>query len=517
MSWWRATLSAGSLVVGLQIFAVATAGADHRSASDHFGVHHSAAHHSASDRSAAHRTSDRFGARQAVAHGFASDRSGAHHSRDHHAASRHGEPPASRAASSSTPSLPRNAHATIVDRSPFGLSIEYPLLERALGSGACPGAALVATLRELGSPSLRIGGDSQDLAGPTAAYHFFIPPSFWSTLGCLARETGMQITVGLNFADAPLADDLTTIAQAEQAVPAAQLSFSLGNEPDLYGISHIFPDEPGVTVPAFRPSPWTAGQYASEWQSRRAALGPIRIEGPDLAGIGWRSEIERLLESDPPNVMDVHAYPTSACAPPLTTTARLLSEHASVGLVEKYDWLSSAARAADRPAIISESNSASCGGKPGVSDTPVAGVWAARYVLAALLAGFQQVRFHSAGGSYDPLVFNAGGTVTLQPLGHALLFLHRWIPLGSRVEPSSRVAGVLAAKVSRSGHSSVILSSFSSKPLVYEVEVAGNARLVRSETLTTASSIEVSASVAVRAHRARLTLVPNTVVAIGTS
>jgi hypothetical protein len=442
MSWWRATLSAGLLVVGLQIVAVAPAIA--------------------------------------------------------------------------VP-LPRGAHASIVSRSPFGLSIEYPLMEKALGSGPCPGAALVATLRELGDPSLRIGGDSQDLAGPTAAYRYFIPPSFWSTLGCLARETGVQVTVGLNFATSPPADDLTTIAKAEQAIPASQLSFSLGNEPDLYGISHIFPDEPGVTIPAFRPSPWTAEEYASEWQSRRAMLGPIRIEGPDLAGIGWRAPIGQLLSSDPPAVLDVHAYPTSACGAPLTTAARLLTEHTSVGLVEKYDWLLSLARATHRPAIVSESNSASCGGKPGVSNTPVAGVWAVRYVVAALLAGFQQVRFHSAGGSYDPLMFNANGTITMQPLGHALLFLHRWIPLGSHIQPSSRHSGVLAAKVSQGGHSSTIVSSFSSKPLLYEVEIAGGAGHVHSDTLTTASSIETGATIAVRAHRARLVLAPDTVIAIETS
>ncbi len=455
MSWWRATLSAGLLVVGLQILAMGSV-----------------------------------------------------------------------AAATPAPSLPLGAHAALVQRSPFGLSLEYQLMEKALGSGPCPSPALVSTLRELGSPSLRIGGDSQDLAGPTAAYRYFIGPSFWTTLGCLARETGVQVTVGLNFATSPLADELTTISEAEQAIPAAQLSFSLGNEPDLYGISHIFPDEPGVEIPAFRPSPWTAQEYASEWQRRRGMLGQVRIEGPDLAGIGWRTTIGQMLRSDPPDVLDVHAYPTSACGAPLTTAARLLTEHASVGLVEKYDWLLNVAQAVHRPAIVSESNSASCGGKPGVSNTPVAGVWAARYVVAALLGGFQQVRFHSAGGSYDPLVFNPNGTVTLQPLGQALLFLHRWIPLGSRIGPAERVPGVLAASVSEAAstntaggrnagaHLSVIVSSFSSKSLPYEVEVPGGAERVSTDTLTTTHASEAGASVAVHAHRAHLMLAPNTVVAI---
>jgi hypothetical protein len=490
MSWWRATLSASLLVVGLQIFAAEPAGAQHSSSPAPISIVLGRGESSASNPTTRSVT-DAAGSSTAAGH-----------------------------------SLPRNAHTALVQRSPFGLSFEYPLMEKALGPGPCPSQAFVATLRELGSPSLRIGGDSQDLAGPTAAYRYFIPPSFWTTLGCLARQSAAQVTVGLNFATSPPADELTTIAEAEQAIPAAQLSFSLGNEPDLYGISHIFPDEPGVEIPAFRSSPWTAAQYTNEWQSRRAMLGQVQIEGPDLAGIGWDTTVGPMLRSDPPDVLNVHAYPTSACGAPLTTTARLLAEHASVGLIEKYDWMLNLAHSLHRPAIVSESNSASCGGKPGVSNTPVAGVWAARYVVAALLGGFQQVRFHSAGGSYDPLVFNPDGTVTLQPLGQALLFLHRWIPLGSRIGPAARVPGVLAATVSEGvsanaagdtktdAQLNLIVSSFSSKVLAYEVEVPGEARRVDTDTLTTTHPGEMRASVAVHAHKARLLLAPDTVVAI---
>jgi len=251
-------------------------------------------------------------------------------------------------------------------------------------------------------------------------------------------------------------------------------------------------------------------------------LGQIAMEGPDLAGISWRARIARLMATNPPDVMTVHAYPTVACgsAGAPATPARLLSKHGSVGLVEKYEWFLAAARAARRPAVISESNSASCGGKPGVSDTPVAGVWAARYVVAALLAGFAQVRFHTAGTSYDPISLEAGGAVRIRPLGHALLFLHRWIPLGSRIASlvpergASSDPQILAARVSHGGHTSVIVSSFSPKPVSFTVAVSGAKARVRSDTLTTASAIEAGASVPVHAHRARLVLAPHTVVAV---
>ncbi len=409
------------------------------------------------------------------------------------------------------------AGATVLSRSPFGLSFEYPLMERALGTGACPSAAFVARLKALGSPTIRVGGDSQDLAGPSAAYHYYIAPSFWTALGCLARESGSPIVVGLNFAEGSPADEQATIAQAEQAIPATQLSFSLGNEPDLYGFAHILPNEPGFTVPAYRPAPWTAAQYLSEWTARRAQLGTVPIEGPDLAGTGWRETMGPALRENPPVAMTVHAYPTAACgtAAAPTTAARLLTKHASVGLLEKYAWLLGAAKAAGRPAIVSESNSGSCGGRPGVSDEPVAGVWAARYVVAAVLAGWTQVRFHNAGTSYDALGFEADGGVALHPLGEALAFLHRWLPVPSRVSTASKDPEILAAKVvSGGGHVSVIASSFASKPTPLTIPVAGTAGRVRTETISTSSALERGGSVAVHKHRAHVVLAPDTVVAI---
>lgn len=411
------------------------------------------------------------------------------------------------------------AGATIVGSSPFGLSFEYPLMEKALGAGPCPTPAFVTSLKSLGSPTVRIGGDSQDLAGPTTAYHYFIAPTFWTTLGCLARESGSQIVVGLNFAESQVTDEQTTIAEAEQAIPASQLSFSLGNEPDLYGFSHILPNEPGFTVPAYRAAPWTAEEFAGEWTSRRTQLGAVPIEGPDLAGIGWRETMTPALERNPPVALTVHAYPTASCgtAAAPTTAARLLTKHASVGLVEKYAWLLAVAKATRRPAVISESNSGSCGGRPGVSDQPVAGVWAARYVLAAILEGWTQVRFHNAGTSYDALAFEADGEVATRPLGDALLFLHRWIPVPSRVSSASQNPDILAAKISVGGHVSLIVSSFSAKPTPFAIAVQGGTGRLHTDTISTASSIEQGGSLAVHSHRARVMLAPHTVVAIRVS
>lgn len=433
---------------------------------------------------------------------------------------------ATTAASPTKAAQPPVVRSALIARSPIGLSIEYPVLERALGSGPCPSRALIELLRELGAPSLRVGGDSQDLAGvsglgteASSPFRYTIPPSFWTALGCLARETGIQVTVGLNFGQATTADDQAMIAAAEQAIPASQLSFSLGNEPDLYTISHVLPNEPEFTVPALRPPTWSASDYVSEWENRRAELGAIRIEGPDLAGSSWKQQIGAMLRKDPPDQIDAHVYPTTACEPDPTATAqRLLSEHSSVGLVEKLAWVVQAAQAAQRPAIISESNSASCAGKPGLSNTPVASVWAARFVLGTLLSGFQQVRFHSAGTSYDPFVFNADGTVTTEPLGNALFFLHRWLPLGSRIaSTSTNYSPVFSVNVAHGASRSEIVTSFSAHPVTIAIAIAGARTRVSTDMLTTTSVQDVRVSLPVRAHKVQLKLAPNTVVALEVS
>jgi hypothetical protein len=246
-------------------------------------------------------------------------------------------------------------------------------------------------------------------------------------------------------------------------------------------------------------------------------LGPIRLEGPDLAASGWRGGIGPLLRDDPPNQLNTHTYPRSACPFAQRVTAKsLLSRHASVDLVEERAWLLDIAAAVHRPAVISESNSASCGGKPGVSDAPVASIWAVRFVMASLIAGFEQVRFHSAGTSYDPFAFGPGGTVTRRPLATALFFLHRWIPVGSRIASSAEGPLVLAATIARGHARSMILSSFASHTLAIPLRIEGSGKRLSTAILTTKSTSEIPGSLQVVDHTAQLKLAPNTVVALGT-
>jgi hypothetical protein len=279
----------------------------------------------------------------------------------------------------------------------------------------------------------------------------------------------------------------------------------------------VLHNEPTFTVPAYRPPSWPPGDYAREWTIRRAMLGAIRLEGPDLATNRWQASIGRFLREDPPDQLNAHIYPTTACAVgPRATRTSVLSRHASVEVVNERAWVVAAAAAAHRPAVISESNSASCGGKPGVSDTPVASIWAVRFVLASLLAGFEQVSFHSAGTSYDPFIFNSNGRVTRRPLANALFFLHRWVPLDSRITSTAGSPLTLAGTITRGRAKSIIVSSFASHTLEVPISVEGSHRSVATDTLTTKGVLDISGSLRVVDHVVRLKLAPNTVVALRT-
>jgi hypothetical protein len=135
-------------------------------------------------------------------------------------------------------------------------------------------------------------------------------------------------------------------------------------------------------------------------------------------------------------------------------------------------------------------------------------------VTAALLAGFEQVRFHSAGTSYDPLVFAPDGTVTPRPLTCALLFMKRWLPIGGRIAWRRGMPSVFAATVTRGATTSIIVSSFARRTVNLPIRIEGSSDRLTTDTLTATSAVDALASLPVVAHEAQLELAPNSIVAL---
>jgi len=372
------------------------------------------------------------------------------------------------------PALPAPAvtgPAVSVTMAPIGLSFEYPVMAAALGTGECPPPALVSELRAFGSPPISLAGDSQDLTAPAGAVQgqqpnwetsvlYSLPASFWSQLHCLLAATGEHLTAGINMRIGQLAWAQQMVAGAESAATGG-LDFALGNEPDLYDL----PDYAALAQVQSTEDVAAVNLYLQLASELEPALGGAPVIGPELAAPArWRGQLPRVVAQLHEQTVGVHLYPLTGCIFPQAVTVGGLLTPSSAQAPRGLSWVVADAQAAGIPAIISEANSAACGGRVGVSDSPAAGVWALRFVLDALETGFREVRFHFSGGSYDPFVVR-GAEVLPRPLTAVLIAINAWLPPGSKVASVSGVKGLVATRLIGSPSApELILDNETTKP-----------------------------------------------------
>lgn len=399
---------------------------------------------------------------------------------------------------------------------PVGLSLEYSLMALDLGTGPCPPPALTAELRRLGSPPLALAGSSQDLTipfgaltGPPPSWEtatlYTLPPNFWTQLHCLLSGSPDLLDAGLNMRKGAPAW-AAQIAAGAQSAATNGLEFSLGNEPDLYTMHNYGSLTAGVPHAELV----AANVYLQLATQLEQAIGPAPVIGPELArAYRWRHQLPRIIAALHEQTVGVHLYPLSACSGSATIEHLLSPASAEAPLA--LAWVVADANAAHIPAIISESNSASCGGKEGVSDTPAAAVWAVRYVLDALKIGFREVRFHMSNGAYDPFLVR-GGRVYDRPLESALEALGRWLPAGSSIQTLRGVRGLVATAVSGSpGTPQLILDNESADRKTVLLSGVGS---VRVEFFTPDHTGLQVAQLGAAHGRIKLDIAPNAVMAV---
>lgn len=101
------------------------------------------------------------------------------------------------------------------------------------------------------------------------------------------------------------------------------------------------------------------------------------------------------------------SYPNNNCAAafnngqpvlnPQDVFPSYLTHTAAVSLVQPYINSTNLAQAAGKPFIMFETNSASCGGFPGISDTYGAALWAMDYGFQMAYANFTHALMHIGG------------------------------------------------------------------------------------------------------------------------
>jgi len=323
--------------------------------------------------------------------------------------------------------------------------------------------------------------------------------------------------VGVNAKTGALSWAAPMVAAAQGAATAG-LDFSLGNEPDLY----YLPNYSSLAKPQSDEEAAAVNLYLQVAAYLQQALGGAPVQGPELANPAhWQRELPRVIAQLHEQTVGIHLYPLTACTSPKAVTIGGLLSARAANAARRFAWVVADANAAQLPAIVSEANSASCGGRGGVSDSPAAAVWAVRFVLAALETGFREVRFHFSGGPYDPFIVR-GEQVIARPLESALVALNQWLPVGSTLQRLAGVRGLVATAVSAtpatvpSAAGGIQLILDNEQPRAQAV-VLRSARRVRIQVLSPASGGLQRRQVSPARGRIKLAVAGNSVLAVSSS
>jgi hypothetical protein len=345
----------------------------------------------------------------------------------------------------------------------LGLSFEAAALRRL--AGYADRGDLVEMLRSLGPGMLRFGGITADenVAWTDAA----TPKPAWASstidaadlhaIGDIARRSGWKVllTVGMaHYEPAPAARE---VAAAHSALGPYLAAVEIGNEPDAYG-NH-----------GFRALPWIAQGYEEEVSSYREAIDALTpgvpIAGPDVSGSGafgeWGEE-EAL--SQKPVLLTGHHYPLGCAQTPAPSIEALLSAATRGREAHSLATYLKVAGEYGLPLRVDETNTVSCGGVAGISDTFASALWASAYITQAMAAGAAGINLQGNPANcagYTPVCAPdpaalSDGSLRAQPEWYALLLTSSLVgcrPLPTTISAAAGTPNLVAAAFAGPGHS----------------------------------------------------------------
>ncbi|WVQ82507.1 hypothetical protein IAT38_004636 [Cryptococcus sp. DSM 104549] len=227
---------------------------------------------------------------------------------------------------------------------------------------------------------------------------------------------GIDWYFGLAFNETDVTDPTGNIpiaaSKAQEILGESLLGLSVGNEPDLY-VDHNK-----------RSTGWGVSDYVSEYDSvatsiltdgtlsnTQAFLGPslccevVGFELDNVIDAGWLTDnLEHLA------AVTVQHYPTNNCQvngkviDAQEIFSDFLNHTSAQGLVSPYLGNSATVQAAGRELVMLETNTASCGGFAGLSDSFGAAMWLADYALQMAYGNFSAALMHVGGQNvyYNP-------------------------------------------------------------------------------------------------------------------
>jgi len=339
-------------------------------------------------------------------------------------------------------SIDETSPGAAVPREFLGLSFELSSLAQIASDGE--GGDLVTLLRSLGHGVLRFGGVSADtrVAWTDAA----TPRPVWASsvletgelreLGTLAAKSGWHVllTIGLVHYEPEAA--AREAAAAKAALGQWLQGIELGNEPNAYALHGL------------RSEPWTFVQYDAQVAAYRSAIETaapgIALAGPDVSGSSaFESWGLGEVVDQTPALLTGHHYPLGCEQVPAPTITRLLSPN--IRRLEDSSLLRymTIARASELPFRLDETNTVSCGGVEGISNTFASALWAIGYITQSMSMGVAGINLQGNPancGGYTPVCAPtaedlAAGALDVQPEWYALLLARALI--GDRPLPVS--------------------------------------------------------------------------------
>lgn len=211
----------------------------------------------------------------------------------------------------------------------------------------------------------------------------------------------------------------------------------IGNEPDMF-------DRTGRRNPHYNVTHYQQelNMYMSDMANATKARGRDKlIRGGGFAYKKEFNDMQKGLMTDYSNTLyswSYHRYPTLACPGQEPTMGDLLSDAATLGQAKTIAPYASFAVANNISYHLGETNSADCGGMPGLSDTMTSALWALDYMFVMASNNVTRLNFHGGGRSaYSWFWINETTQIpSVKPLYYAM-FVWTWIMrgVGSQVIP----------------------------------------------------------------------------------
>ena len=391
-----------------------------------------------------------------------------------------------------------------------GLSIEYHSVPFYFGSGASAlnptFVRLVRYLDPVGSPLIRIGGDSTDwtwwpLAGfaKPGGIRYALTPRWLALTRAMATALRAHLILGVNFEA-----DSGAVAAGEVRALLAGLGrrlitgFELGNEPEVYGSLRWYTTRAAVGVTG-RGRGYDFRAYLRDYAAiSRALPRGVPLVGPASGAAAWFARLSQYLRTNSKvRLVTLHRYPLRRCYTP-----RESRTYASIGNLVGSAASSEPALSV-RPAVaaahargialrVDELNSASCGGVRGVSNTFASSLWVLDTLFEMARVGVDGVNIHTfKNARYQPFAFRrlrGRWTAEVRPLYYGMWIFARAAPAGSRLLSTSPVSGrslrVWATRDSRRTTRVVLINDSPTREVTAAVGVPNAAALATLERLT---------------------------------